>query len=116
MDVVQPSALDGSTGCSTAARGASPLHYHTGIPGTCTATLLYQGICTVDGYYGLNYSFGLFDYDSHVSFRASGVIGGIRQLVAELVYLLISSLFLVPALWETNNQDMKTVCTWIARE
>ena len=35
-------------------------------------------------------SFGLFNYYSYVSFRASGGIWGIWELVAELVYLLTS--------------------------
>ena len=48
-------------------------------------------------------SFGLFNFDSYESFRASGVIWGIREFVGELVNLLISSLFLVPTLWETDN-------------
>ena len=46
-------------------------------------------------------SFGLFNYDSFVSFRAIGVIWGIRELTAELVCLLFWSLFLVPTLWGT---------------
>ena len=46
-------------------------------------------------------SFGLFNYDSFVSFRAIGVIWGIRQLTAELMCLLFWSLFLVPTLWGT---------------
>ena len=29
-------------------------------------------------------------------------------------YLRVNSLF--PTLWETNNHDMKTICTWTARE
>ena len=35
-------------------------------------------------------SFGLFNYDSFVSFRAIGVIWGIRELTAELMCLLFS--------------------------
>jgi len=55
-------------------------------------------------------SFGLFNYDSFVSFRAIGVIWGIRELTAELVCLLFwhsslslpcGGLFLVPTLWGT---------------
>ena len=61
-------------------------------------------------------SFGLFNYDSFVSFRAIGVIWSIWELTAELVCLLFWTLFLVPIPWETNNQDMKIICTWTARE
>ena len=99
-------------------------------------------------------SFGLFNYDSFVSFRAIGVIWGIRELTAELVCLLFwhsssslpyGGLFLVPTLWGTLPcpypvgdsslslpcggpcfvpypamgpiiEDMKTICTWTARE
>ena len=61
-------------------------------------------------------SFGLFNFDSYVSFRAIVVIWGIRELVAELVHLLISSLCLVLTLWEANIQDMKPNRTWISRE
>ena len=104
---------------------AYQVHKHVQVPGTC--------------------SFGLFNYDSFVSFRAIGVIWGIRELTAELVCLLFWSLlpcpypvgdsslslpcgglFLVPTLWGTllcslpcygtDNQDMKTICTWTARE
>ena len=50
------------------------------------------------------------------SFRASGVIWGVRDLVDELVDFFISSLFLVPSVWETNNLGMKSMCTWTARE
>ena len=45
-----------------------------------------------------------------------GVMWCLWELVSELVYLLISSVFLVPTLWDTNNQDMKTIYTWTARE
>ena len=41
------------------------------------------------------YSFGLFIYDSYVSFRAVGVMWGIQKLIDELVCLLISSLRVV---------------------
>ena len=61
-------------------------------------------------------SFGLFNFGTYVSFRASGVIWGMLELVTELVCLLISSLFFVPTLWEINNQDMKNICTRTARE
>ena len=60
-------------------------------------------------------SFGL-NYDSYVSFRAIGLIWRMQELTAELVCLLISSLLLVPTLWETNNQDMKPIYPWTARE
>ena len=60
---------------------AYQVHKHVQVPGTC--------------------SFGLFNYDSFVSFRAIGVIWGIRELTAELVCLLFWSLFLVPTLWGT---------------
>ena len=52
-------------------------------------------------------SFGLFNYDSFVSFRAIGVIWGIRELTAELVCLLFwhSSLSLpCGGLYGTDNQ------------
>ena len=54
-------------------------------------------------------SFGLFNYNSYVSFRAIGLIWGVWELTAELACLLMSSLRLVPTLLETNNQDMKTI-------
>ena len=53
-------------------------------------------------------SFGLFNCDSYVTFWASGVLWGFWELVAELVYSLISSLSLVLTLWENNNEYMKT--------
>ena len=84
---------------------------------------------------GKTCSFGLFNYDSFVSFRAIGVIWGIRELTAELVCLLFwhsslslpcGGLFLVPTLWGTLLcplpcygpiiKDMKTISTWTARE
>ena len=43
----------------------------------------------------------LSKYDSFVSFRAIGVIWGIRELTAELACLLFWTLFLVPTLWGT---------------
>ena len=52
-------------------------------------------------------SFGLFNYDSFVSFRDIGVIWGIRELTAELVCLLFwhSSLSLpCGGLYGTDNQ------------
>ena len=71
-------------------------------------------------------SFGIFNYDSFVSFRAIGVIWGIRELTAELVCLLFwhSSLSLpcgglcfvpYPAMGPIIK-DKKTICTWTARE
>ena len=51
--------------------------------------------------FALHCSFGLFNYDSFVSFRAIGVIWGIRELTAELVCLLFWTLFVVPTLWGT---------------
>ena len=36
-------------------------------------------------------------------------------MVAELVYLLISSLLFL-TLWETNNQDINTIYAWTARK
>ena len=60
--------------------------------------------------------FGVFNYDSYVSFRAIGVIWGIWELIAELLCLLTSSPCFVPTLWKINNQDMKTIYTWTARE
>ena len=55
---------------------------------------------------GATCSFGLFKYDSFMPFRAIGVIWGIWELTAELLCLPFWTLFLVPTLWETNNQDM----------
>ena len=46
-------------------------------------------------------SFGLFNYDSFVSFWVIGVIWGIRELTAELMCFLLLALFLVPTLWGT---------------
>ena len=56
------------------------------------------------------------EYGSYVSVRAIGLVWGILELTAELVCLLVSSLLLVPTLWETNNQDMETIYPWTARE
>ena len=54
-------------------------------------------------------SFGLFNYDSYVSFRAIGVIWGICDLAAELVCLFFWTLWLVPYPVGPIIKTMKTI-------
>ena len=57
-------------------------------------------------------SFGLVNCDTFVSFRAIGVIWGIRQLTAELVCLIFYTLCLVPCPVGPIIKTMKTIYTW----